>query len=169
MRRLLLYLVVGGLLLLVGQAAFAADQITVTVTLQQMGVSVTPTSWGLGVMAAEDSQSSWVSGEAGYFTATNDGNVDADLTITASSSTPSGWAAGTSVGTDTYVIGFGIGTDPYTTEPSYTTFTTSASLATSVASAGTVDFDLQFTAPSSDSTYNAGGETLTVSLAASAS
>jgi len=35
--------------------------------------------------------------------------------------------------------------------------------------AGTVDFDLEFTAPTSDSTYDAGGETFAVTLGAAES
>ena len=170
MRRAMLYLLVAVLVLLAGQAAFAANQITVTVTLQQMGVSVTPVSWALGVMAPEGSQTSWVSGNAGHFTATNDGNVAADLTIAAASTSPSGWAPNLSaVGTDQYMIAFGKAVNPYTSEPTYTPFTTSTSLAASVAAAGDLSFDLKFTAPAADSAYNAGGETFTVSLAASAS
>lgn len=169
MKRLVLCVLFGALLVLGAQAAFAANEIAVTVTLQQIGVDVLPTSWVLGVMVPETSQSSWVSTVAGYFEATNTGNVAEDFTIAASSTSPSGWSPETTVGVDDYVIGFGIGTDPYTTEPTYTTFTGSTSLATGVAAAGTVDFDLEFTAPATGSTYDAGGESFTVSLGASAS
>ena len=169
MRRLLLCVLFGALLLLGAQAAFAANEIVVTVTLQQIGVDVSPTSWPLGVMAPTTSQSSWVSTVAGYFGATNTGNVPVDFTIEPGSTSPSGWTAETSVAVDDYVIGFGIGTEPYTTEPAYTTFTGSTSLATGVAAAETVDFDLEFTAPATGSTYDAGGESFTVSLGASPS
>lgn len=167
MRKTTLHLLLALVLLLSAQAAFAADQITVTVTLQQVGVSVTPTSWDLGTMAPSASQSSWVSGNAGHFTATNEGNVDEDLTIAAGSS--ANWSPGMAVAVDTFVIGFGIGSGDYTTEPTYTTFTTATSLATSVAAAGTVDFDLKFTAPAAGSTVGGSAETFTVSLAASPS
>jgi len=169
MRKTSLHLLLAVLLLLAAQAAFAADQITVTVTLQQVGVSVSPTSWALDTMAPGAVQSSWVSGNAGHFAATNDGNVAQDLTIAAGATSPSAWAAGSSSAVDVYVIGFGIGSGDYTSEPTYTTFTTATSLATSVDAEGTVDFDLQFTAPATGSTVGPGAETFTVSLAASAS
>ncbi len=167
MKRVVLFVLFGSLLLLGAQAAFAADQIAVTVTLQQVIVSVLPTSWELDVMAPDTSKSSWVSGNAGHFEATNDGNVAEDLTIEASSS--SYWAPGETVAVNVFVIGFGIGSGDYTSEPTYTTFTTATSLATSVAVDGTVDFDLEFTAPLTDSETGASPETITVSLAASAS
>jgi len=167
MKRGMMYLLFAVLLLLAAQAAFAANEITVTVTLQQVGVSVTPTSWALGKMAPGTSQTSWVSGNPGYFTATNDGNVAEDFTIAASSSAY--WAPGLAVAIDTFVIGFGNAIDPYTSEPSYTTFTTATSFATSVPGGEDVRFDLNFTAPLVGSTYDAGGETFTVSLAASVS
>lgn len=169
MKRVVLCVLFGALLLLVAQVAFAANEIAVTVTLRQIGVDVTPTSWTLGTMAPTASQSSWVSTVAGYFEATNTGNVAEDFTIEAGVTDPSGWTAETSVAVDDYVIGFGIGTSPYDTEPTYTTFTGSTSLATGVAAAGTVDFDLEFTAPATGSTYDAGGESFAVSLGASAS
>ncbi len=169
MRKTTLHLLLAVVLLLAAQVAFAASDITVTVTLQQVGVSVSPTSWALGTMAPGAAQSSWVSGNAGHFTATNAGNVAEDLTIAAGATSPSNWAAGSSSAVDVYVIGFGIGSGDYTSEPTYATFTTTTSLATSVAAAGTVDFDLEFTAPATGSTFDAGGQTFTVSLAASAS
>ncbi len=164
-RTLLLCLILVGLFLLSG-AAFAAD-ITVTVTLQQLGVGVSPASWALGTMAGGASQSSYSSGSAGHFVATNSGNVAQQLTIGTTSTTPSAWAAGATSGHNVYVIGFGIGTSPYTTEPTYTTFTGSSTLAASVPGSGTVAFDLKFTAPAADSTFSAGGETFTVAVSAS--
>ena len=154
MRVLALCLALTAVVVLSSGAVFAASDISVTVTLEKLGVSVSPTTWPLGVMAAGASQHS-------SFIATNTGNIAEDFTIATQSTSPSAWAAGGASATNVYVIGQG-------TDPTYTTFTTSISLATNVAASGTKNFDLQFTAPASDSTYNAGGESFTVSLSATA-
>ena len=158
-RGLLLCVVMAGMLVLASSAAFAASEITVTVTLQQIGVSVSPTPWALGVMAPGATTATTGS----HFTATNTGNVNEDITIATGNSVPSGWQPGTSSDVDVYVLDFkttggwtNVGASP-------------VSLAAGVAGAGTVSFDLQFTAPAVGSTYNAAGEAITVSLAATAS
>jgi len=159
MSRAMLLVMLVVLLALAAPAAFAASDITVTVTLAQVGVDVSPTSWALGTMAPGASQET----TSRHFTATNSGNVAEDLTIAVGASTPSGWDPAAASGVDEYRMG--VTTDAIPDQaltPSYT-------LASSVAAAGTVGFDLKFTAPAAGSTYNAGGETITVSLSASAS
>ena len=169
MKKVLFCLALAGMLLLASQAAFAASDITVTVTLQQLGVSVTPTSWSIGTLAALASKSTWVSSNPGNFTATNTGNVAQNIAIATSGTTPSGWTASLSApGTNVYTLGYGKAVSPFTTEPTYTLFTSSGALASSVAAAGTVRFDLKFTAPAGNSTVSP-QETLTVSLSATAS
>lgn len=147
------------LVVLVALAApsFAASDITVTVTLQQVGVDVSPTSWALGTMAPGATQET----TGRHFTATNTGNVAEDFTITAGNSAPSGWTPGPS-GQNTYRMG--VSTDLFQNQA----LTPSMTLASNVAAAGTVGFDLHFTAPAAGSTYNAAGETILVSLSAAA-
>jgi hypothetical protein len=145
-------------LLALAAPAFAASDITVTVTLAQVGVDVSPTSWALGTMAPGGTQET----TGRHFTATNSGNVPEDFTITAGASTPSGWDPAAASDVDEYRMG--VTTDAITDQalaPSY-------ALASNVATSGTVGFDLKFTAPAAGSTYDAGGETITVSLSASA-
>jgi len=166
-RGLLLCLLCVALFAFASQVAFAASDISVTVTLQNLGVSVSPVSWGIGTVAAGASKSTWSSSVAGHFTATNTGNVAESFTVSAGSTSPSGWSAGSSSAVNVYVIGFGKGTPAYTVEPSYTTFTGSGSLASSVAASSAVDFDLKFTAPAAGSTISA-QETFSVSLSAAA-
>ncbi len=153
---LLLALVV--LLALAAPAAFAASNITVTVTLGQVGVDVSPTSWALGTIAPGATQET----TSRHFTATNSGNVAEDFTITAGTSTPGSWDPAAASGADEYRMG--VTTDAITDQA----LTPSLALASNVAAAGTVGFDLKFTAPAVGSAYNAGGETITVSLAAAA-
>ena len=152
-------------LLALAAPAFAASDITVTVTLGQLCVDVSPASWALGIVGPTDSKTSWVSGNAGHFTATNCGNVPQDLTIATGSTSPSGWTPRNPVGTNMYALLCGVGVSPYTTEPSWSTVGGEPlALASDIAVGGTVAFDLKFQAPTSDSTYNAGGETFSVSL-----
>ena len=172
MRKTTLHLLLAVVLLLAAQAAFAADQITVTVTLQNIAFNVSPPTRDFGTMAPGTSASTYVSPLAGAHKVTNDGNVSLDFTIVAAATTPSGWTPGTSAGVDTFVIGFGIGTDPYTSEPTYTPITTtSIPLWSGLAPGETADkhFDLQMTAPLAGSTFDAGGEMFTLTVAASAS
>ena len=158
MRRFVLCLMLVVVLACAAQAAFAASEITVTVTLQQIGVDVSPTSWALGTMAPEA-----VSNTTGYhFTATNSGNVAEDFTIAAAASSPSAWAPAASSAVDAYRMGV------TTATISDTALTPSLALGSNVSASGTVGFDLKFTAPSAGSTYNAGGESITVSLSAAA-
>ena len=146
-------------LLALAAPAFAASDITVTVTLAQVGVDVSPTDWALGTMAPGTSQQT----TSRHFTATNSGNVAEDFTITAGASTPSGWDPAAASDVDAYRMG--VTTDAITDQA----LTPSYALASNVvAVSGTVGFDLKFTAPATGSTYDAGGETITVSLSAAA-
>ena len=156
-------------LLALAAPAFAASDITVTVTLGMAAVEVSPTMWPLGVVPPTVSKASWVSGQPGYFTATNTGNAEADVMIQASTTSPSVWAPNTTPAFNAYVIASGIGVSPYTSEPSYTVFQGPMLLAGNIAMAGTVEFDLQFTAPAADSTYSPEGETFSVTLSVTGS
>ncbi len=145
-------------LLALAAPAFAASDITVTVTLAQIGVDVSPTSWALGTMSPGATQET----TSRHFTATNSGNVAEDFTITAGSSVPSGWDPDAASAVDKFRMG--VTTDAITDQA----LTPSLTLASNVAAAGTVGFDLKFTAPAVGSAYDAGGETITVSLSAAA-
>ena len=142
--------------------------ITITITLAQLGVDVSPTNWSLGVVGFGGSKSSWLSGSPGAFTATNTGNVQEDFTISATATTPSSWLPGPAPEADTFVICYGLGSDPYTSEPTWACFGE-----TPVAMDGPVDigtdlpFDLRFTAPTS-STSGGENESFVISLAAAA-
>lgn len=168
MKKLLIILATLAIIASVGVMKAEAADITVTVTLQKIDVSVSPISWALSTIAPGAGKSSWVTEVAGKFTATNGGNVSENFTIAAGSTSPSTWTVDLAAGVNKYAIGFGHGTSPYTTEPTYTNFTTAGALASGVAAAGTDVFDLRFTAPSAGSTFNAAGETFTVSLTATA-
>jgi len=145
----------------------AGGAITVSITLASLGVNVSPTNWALDTVAPESAKSSWATGVAGYFTATNTGNIAEDFTIS-TGATSHGWQPALGSGHDQYVIAYGVGVSPYTTPPSYTPFTVGGALADSVVPSGIVRFDLRFTAPSADSAYDPGGESFTVSIGATA-
>jgi len=143
--------------------------ITISITLQQLGVDVAPTSWALGVVGPGDSISSWLSGNEGHFAAENTGNVAEDFTVSASTSSPSGWTPSLGApGVNQYVICYGIGESPYTSEPTWTCFGgTPVAMDGPVAADEYLPFDLRFTAPTTDSS-GAADETFVISLAAAA-
>lgn len=148
--------------------ATGAPVITISITLEQIGVDVTPTSWGLGVVESGDVVSTWVSGDEGAFAAENTGNVAEDFTISAGSSSPSGWTPNPGgAGVGQFAICYGIGTDPYTSEPTWTCFgSTPVGMDGPVASGEYLPFDLRFTAPATGTTGDS--ESFVISLAAAA-
>jgi len=171
-RGMLLCLTLVVLMVAVSAASAATTgSITVKVTLEQVALTVTGGDFTPGVMIGGTSKATWVSGAPKY-TATNTGNVSETFKISASNASPDGWTHATgSSGTNVFVIAHGIGVSPYTSEPSYTAITAltpaEQSFASGVAASGQVKFDLQLTAPASNST-STGEETITVQLSASA-
>ena len=146
MRKALLLCLVVVALLVMASAAFAAESagISVTVTLQSLGVSLDQSAWPIGTVVA--------GATAGPFAvvATNTGNVNEKFTIATSDS--AGWTAGAASGVNVFVISAGS-----------TVLTTSAqTLAASVAPAGTSNFNLNFTAPAAGSVVAAQSFTVTV-------
>jgi len=123
------------------QAADSA-QISVTVTLENISVSVDPTSWAIGTVAAESAT------QSGTYTITNNGNVAEDISVQCGSSTD--W---TVVDTITDVDQFKMeaqGGDLGTS--AYTSIHTSQTLKNNLAPSVTVsDVKLQFTAPQTGS------------------
>lgn len=146
--------------------AYAASSanVTATVTIQNVSVSVSDGSVAYGTVSSGGNEDTTLSGVDDTQTATNDGNVAEDLNIRGADS--SNWTLAGSAGADQYAHKF-CTTDCDGT-PTWTALTTSnQSLAASVSSSGTQDFDLQFLAPSSSSTFTQ--ESLTVTVQASAS
>jgi hypothetical protein len=149
MRKALLLCLVVVALLVMASAAFAGDTISVTVTLQSVGVEVTPPTWDIGVIVPGGAASKACS-------AKNIGNVNEDFTIKTSNSTD--WTAGATAGTNTFVIANGL--TPLSGTP--------ASLATAVVANASSPFTLNFTAPSAGSVITPQSFTVTV-LAVAAS
>lgn len=143
--------------------------ITITITLQQLGVDVAPTSWALGTMVPGTATSSWINGDEGYFTATNTGNAAQDFTISATGTTPSGWTPSIAeAGVDQYQICFGVGESPYSSEPAWICFgEVPVAMPGPVGPSEYLPFDLVFTAPLMGST-GGDNESFTISLEASA-
>lgn len=136
----------------------AADtaQISVTVTLQSISISVTPTSWAIGTVIAESSH------ESDIYTVTNDGNVTENIAIQCEDS--ANW---TVVGTITTTNQFKMEARGGDLGTAYTSIHTSQTLKSNLASGGTVnDLQLRFTAPQAGS--NTTEQTIPVTLTATA-
>ncbi|MBN1903189.1 hypothetical protein JW926_17845 [Candidatus Sumerlaeota bacterium] len=135
------------------QAADTA-QISVTVTLENISVSVAPTSWAIGMVAAESVT------ESGTYTVTNNGNIAENIAIQCGNSAD--WTVSATVGIDLFKMaaqGGDLGTS------GYTSINASQTLKTNLASSGTVaDLKLQFSAPQAGSI--ADPQTIAVTLTA---
>ncbi len=140
--------------------AASSGNVTVTVTIENVSVSLSGTSWDIGTIAA--GQTVQMS-EASDITVTNNGNVTESFTLMLSN--PPGWTAGSNAGADVYVMkglfvgatdapaptDFGandvITTTSQTASP--TVFGAFSSTGNSVPASSSADLWLQFTAPTS--------------------
>jgi len=130
--------------------------ISVTVTLELISVSVAPTSWAIGSVAAESSK------ESGTYTVTNDGNVTENINIQCGNS--ASWTVTATISTTNQFKMEAKGGDQAT----YTSIDTSKVLKSNLAASGTVtDLKLNFTAPQAGS--NTTAQTIPVTLTASKS
>ncbi|MBF0433467.1 MAG: hypothetical protein HQK83_19475 [Fibrobacteria bacterium] len=134
--------------------AATSDQITITVTLEVISVSVTPDSWDIGVIKASETpvQDPCV--------ATNDGNVTEDLTISVGNS--GDWTVGTVAAENVFVLDYGPAGGDYTSNIT----AAGVSLKGNLDADATHSFGLEFNPPTS-STSKA-QQTITVTISASA-
>ena len=79
--------------------AASSGNVTVTVTIQNLSVSLSGTSWPIGTLSAGQVVP-MTSGQK--ITVTNDGNVAESFTLRITN--PAGWTAGSAAGSDTYVM-----------------------------------------------------------------
>jgi hypothetical protein len=145
------------------QAASSAN-VTATVTIQNVSVTVSDGSVSYGTVSSGGTADTTSSGVNDSQTATNDGNVSEDLNIRGANST--NWTLGATAGTDQYVHSFC--TSNCDVSPAWTALTTSnQTLSSGVSASGTQVFDLEFSAPTSSTTFDQESLTVTVQAAAS--
>lgn len=146
------------------------DNIILDVASSTLSVSVSDGSVSYGLLAAGAAKST-LSGDLNDMqTATNDGDVTANINVKGQDASGGGctWALASSSGADQYVHQFCNDTDNDCSSPptNYTALTTSyQTLKSSVSVSGTVDFQLRLTTPSSSSCYNAQSVDVTVQAA----
>jgi len=161
----------GGHGMATGEKANAGSYTTTTVTLANTSykgaislalkpaiVSVTVSDGNVtyGTLNVNTSRSTLPAEENEMQTATNNGNVTVNFNIKGTVSSPGGWTLAGTAAENVYVHKFCNDTDldcetPFT---NYTALTTNyATLDTSVANAGTVDFQLRITTPTVVSSY----------------
>ena len=143
---------------LTGQAwAAEEDTIIVTVSMESVvSVDVTPAAWNIGAVSEGGSN-----GEA--FTATNDGNVTEDLTITGANGANS-WNLGPAPGVDVFAVMLD------RSLPSEDMLETSpVPLTTSLAPAAGYAFTLDYSAPTSDTQGGGLDHSFSITITASAS
>ena len=145
---------------LIGTAVTMAsdtDTVSCTATFTQLGVTVSPSNYDFGFGQAND----WSNTSSGYFTVTNTGNRDEKIYIEAAPDAGTTWTLAATNGDDIAVMK-ALGGDL----TSWTTIHTQQVLKSSLASGGTVTFDLAFQFPSSTSTYDPQQFTVTISAVA---
>lgn len=160
MKKLLVVFIALALIAGVGvmRAEAQTDTIEVTVTIQNIAVTVTPEGWDLSTTPILAGSSN----ELLTPSATNSGNVTEDLTISIDTSGTS-WTSGTTASENEFVMGYcadGVG--------SYTAIGTGTPSLTDGLSAGnSYAFDLEFIAPDPDTLHTM--QTIGVVITASAS
>jgi hypothetical protein len=137
------------------QAADTAN-ISVTVTLENISVSVAPTSWAIGMVAAESVT------ESETYTVSNNGNIAEDIAIQCGNS--GDWTVAATIGTDQFKMaaqGGDLGTSGYTSI--HTSQTLKSNMGVGIPGQVT-DLKLQFTAPQAGSVSTE--QTIAVTLTA---
>lgn len=142
------------LALIVGAGAMRAeaatsDTIVVTVTLQNLAISVTPDTWNMGIIAASSTNTL-------ACVASNDGNVASNLDIAVTNSVA--WTAGAVAGANVFAMDFQLSGGPLTW-----TNITNAGVDLVDGLGGTQNFTLRFTAPSSSAVFTPQSINTTVS------
>jgi hypothetical protein len=162
--------------------AYAADtaDITVTVTIQNLSLSLSSNTWAIGTIAAGSTAQMT---EANDITVSNDGNVDEDFTLKLTN--PSAWTAAAAAGADVYALsglfcagGDAPGGGDFGADDVLTTTTQTSTAAVfgyaggsddgvSVGAGSSVDLWLEFAAPTSSTDFTE--QTITVTVGAVAS
>jgi len=163
-------ILLAGLLFCGVRQAFASGTGTVaaTVTPQNISVTVTDGSVAYGTLATSSSKDTTAGGTDDTQTATNDGNVAEDLSITSTDAIGvTTWTLAGTVGVNQYKHSFctsGTGSpDPCDASPTWTAMTIGyQSLASNVLANGTKKFDLKIDTPSSFSDFLPKSITVTV-------
>lgn len=151
------------IILMAGGAVLAADtaNVTATVTVQNVSVSVSDGSVSYGTLGQNSAQTTLALSDTQ--TATNNGNVAESLNIKGVDST--NWTLAGTAGSDQYVHRFCNDTDlDCTTAPTnYTALTTNyATLDTNITLSGTVDFQLQINTPNPSTNFTEQTVSITV-------
>jgi hypothetical protein len=143
--------------------AATTANVTATVTVQDISVSVLDGSITYGNLAVNTSRSTIASEANDMQTATNNGNIAEDFNIKGTDS--ANWTLAATTGSDQYVHKFCNETtnDCATPPTSYTALTTSyQTLSSNVSAAGTIDFHLQITTPNPSTIFTQQSVDITV-------
>jgi len=135
--------------------AATSDTIAVTVTLQNVSVSITAGDpWAIGFIAPGGVATKTPC------TALNDGNVQEDLTIAVTDS--GNWTAGAAAAVNVFAMDLGPAVGPYDTNIT----TGGVTLTNDLAASGSYNFGLEFNAPTTGSNLTAQSITVTITAAA---
>jgi hypothetical protein len=160
---LLAFLAIGVSIFWSGVLAAETADVSATVTVQNISVTVTDGEVAYGTIATSGTKATTSSGVDDSQTVTNNGNVTEDFNITGFDvSTGCTWTLAATQGTDQYFHKF-CNNGTCDSSPTWTALTTSyQQLADDVVASGTQEFDLQIGVPSSTSCYDEATVTVTV-------
>ena len=144
--------------------ALADNTVSATVQVKTISVAVTDGEVSYGVLAASATQDTLVTGVNDPQTATNDGNVNEDFTISGADTTGCVWALDTTQDADQYYHKFSVNAGSSWTPLTITTGTPDeiALGAGDVAPLSDQDFDLKIGVPTSSSCSTTATSVLTV-------
>lgn len=153
--KILIFFLLASTLLIYSMQVHAAStaNVTATVTVQNISVTVSDGSISYGTLGTSSSRSTIAADLNDLQTATNNGNITINLNIKGQNS--AAWTLGATAGADQYVHSFC--TTSCTSPPTnFTALTTNyQTLGSTIAASGTKTFDLQITTPSSSTVYTA--------------
>jgi len=156
--------ILGMIGIVIGTGVFAAEtaQVSATVKVQSISVSVSPGTVDYGTLTANSIEDTTSNGVNTSQTATNDGNVTEDFNIKGEDvSAGCSWTLAETQGDEQYFHNFC--TSDCDSNPNWTALTTSyQTLATGVSESGSQEFDLQIGVPSSTSCTAQATATVTV-------
>lgn len=171
----LIFVIFVGLLVVVGARAADNAAVTATVTVQNVAMTLSQTTFDYGTMSSNTSSTTVSLWAGAGIIATNTGNVNEDFDInganTGTGAAGNGWDLDTATSTaNIYAHRFCNDTDNVCTTPwtNYTAMTTSpGALDTAVAAEGTVVFQLQMHTPNPSTKFTQQSAAVTVTASAS--
>lgn len=117
---------------------------TSSVATNTLSIALSTNKWQIGNLPVGGVSDTWRI-SPGYFAVTNDGNVTAQILISVSNSTPTGWVPGSTTGAEQFMMRVSTNTNPVPVYSIVDRF--GVSITDSLGTNQVLNFDLEFRAP----------------------